>query len=164
MMFFLPYDSSWVDGKHGSGYFSRKSVTPRSWIWFIVLWAGWLWSGKSSHPQRTTRNAWGTIIASPPCSATPRKATSRCCRSVCSCPPGHPQNRSLTHTLGLLLEAQWKLLGSSWVLLPTNFNYKNTVICRRWSQLTGQCLSITSGNYSCCQQAELVSSWGAPGI
>lgn len=56
-------------------FFLRRWVTRTSWNWFTALWGGWPSSVRSSLCGETpTFAAWGTIIASPPCSATRRKA------------------------------------------------------------------------------------------
>lgn len=54
----------------------RKWAMQISWSSFTALWAGWPSFDRSSHCGETpTCAAWETIIAFPPCSATPRRAT-----------------------------------------------------------------------------------------
>lgn len=124
--------------KHGSDYFFRKSVTPRSWIWSTVPSAGWPWSGKSSRLRRTTRNAWGITTASLPCSAIRRKATSKCCRSVHSV----SSMQGPHHTHGRRLETCW----ACWALAEHGYpltNDESAVICWNGNQSTGhKCLLV----------------------
>lgn len=54
----------------------RRWVMQTSWSWFTALWAGWPSFVRSSRCGGTpTFAVWGTIIASPRCSVTHRKAT-----------------------------------------------------------------------------------------
>lgn len=148
--------------KHGSDYFFRKSVTPRSWIWSTVPSAGWPWSGKSSRLRRTTRNAWGITTASLPCSAIRRKATSKCCRSVHSV----FSMQGPHHTHGQRLETCW----ACWALAehgyPLTIKWRKCCHLLKWKPVnwTQVSFSTISGNYAWYQQAGFACSQITSGV